>query len=369
MAKMNLSATEEESPSTAAAAASAKEVHIPAEIDWEMLDKSKFFFLGAALFSGVSGMLYPIVVLKTRQQVAQSEVSCIRAAFWIVRNEGFRALYRGFGTSLTGTIPARALYMAALEITKSNVGSATVRLGFPEPTAATIANAAAGLSAAMAAQLVWTPIDVVSQRLMVQGCSISSSSGCGGNLNSHVANVSASKYANGIDAFRKILNTDGPRGLYRGFGISILTYAPSNAVWWASYSIAQRMVWSGFGYYFCKKDEYGTGNGVNTFRPDSKTVMAVQGVSAAMAGGVSALITMPLDTIKTRLQVLDGEENGRRGPTIAHTIRNLVKEGGWMACYRGLGPRWASMSMSATTMITTYEFLKRMSTKNQEAVT
>ncbi|KAK7858107.1 uncharacterized protein LOC112012891 [Quercus suber] len=360
---MNLSATEEESPSTAAAAA--KEVHIPAEIDWEMLDKSKFFFLGAALFSGVSGMLYPIVVLKTRQQVAQSEVSCIRTAFWIVRNEGFRALYRGFGTSLTGTIPARALYMTALEITKSNVGSATVRLGVPEPTAATVANAAAGLSAAMAAQLVWTPIDVVSQRLMVQG----SSRGCGGNLNSRVANVSACKYANGIDAFRKILNTDGPRGLYRGFGISILTYAPSNAVWWASYSIAQRMVWSGFGYYFCKKDEYGNENGVNRFRPDSKTVMAVQGVSAAMAGGVSALITMPLDTIKTRLQVLDGEENGRRGPTIAHTIRNLVKEGGWMACYRGLGPRWASMSMSATTMITTYEFLKRMSTKNQEAVT
>ncbi|GMY34675.1 solute carrier family 25 member 44-like [Fagus crenata] len=362
---MNLSAAEEESPSTAA-----QEIHIPADIDWEMLDKSKFFFLGAALFSGVSTTLYPVVVLKTRQQVAQSQVSCIGTAFWIVRHEGFRALYRGFGTSLTGTIPARALYMTALEVTKSNVGSATIRLGFPEPTAATIANAAAGLSAAMAAQVVWTPIDVVSQRLMVQG----NVSGCGGNsgggnLNSRVANASTCKYRNGIDAFRKILNTDGPRGLYRGFGISILTYAPSNAMWWASYSVAQRVVWSGIGYYFCKKDECGNENGVNTFRPDSKTVMAVQGVSAAMAGGVSALITMPLDTIKTRLQVLDGEENGRRGPTIAQTVRNLVKEGGWMACYRGLGPRWASMSMSATTMITTYEFLKRMSTKNQDALT
>ena len=155
---MNLSATEKESPSTAAAAA--KEVHIPAEIDWEMLDKSKFFFLSAALFSGMSGMLYPTVVLKTRQQVAQSKVSCIRTAFWIGRNEGFRALYRGFGTSLTGTIPARVLYMTALEITKSNVGSATVRLGFPEPTVAKIANVAAGLSSTMAAQLLWTPTEV-----------------------------------------------------------------------------------------------------------------------------------------------------------------------------------------------------------------
>lgn len=350
---MNLSAAEEESE---------KEIHIPADIDWQMLDKSKFFVLGAALFSGVSATLYPIVLLKTRQQVAQSEVPCVRTAFTIVRHEGFRALYRGFGTSLMGTIPARALYMGALEVTKSNVGSATVQLGFSEPTAAAIANAMAGLSAAMAAQIVWTPVDVVSQRLMVQGA-------CHGPSNSGVSsNAPACKYLNGIDAFRKILKTDGLRGLYRGFGISILTYAPSNAVWWASYSVAQRVVWDGIGCYYYKKDGQSNENGSNAIKPDSKMVMAVQGVSAAMAGGVSALITTPLDTIKTRLQVLDSEENGRRGPTIGQTIRNLVKEGGWMACYRGLGPRWASMSMSATTMITTYEFLKRLSAKNQDGL-
>ncbi|KAK7349278.1 hypothetical protein VNO77_06523 [Canavalia gladiata] len=348
---MSMSMAEEES---------GEEVHVPAEIDWHMLDKSKFFFLGAALFSGVSATLYPVVVLKTRQQVLQSQVSCIKTAFSLIRGEGFRALYRGFGTSLLGTIPARALYMTALEVTKSNVGTATVRFGLAEPTAAAIANAAAGLSAAMAAQLVWTPVDVVSQRLMVQG-------GC------HSGNpkvAPAFRYINGIDAFRKILSTDGPRGLYRGFGISILTYAPSNAVWWASYSVTQRLVWGGVGYYSRKKGEEG-GDSVanNVLRPDTKIVMAVQGVSAAMAGGMAALITMPLDTIKTRLQVLDGDENGRRGPTIMQTLRSLVKEGGWMACYRGLGPRWASMSMSATTMITTYEFLKRLSAKNQEVLT
>ncbi|KAF2599982.1 hypothetical protein F2Q68_00008922 [Brassica cretica] len=57
--------------------------------------------------------------------------------------------------------------------------------------------------------------------------------------------------------------------------------------------------------YVCKKKE---DNG-NMVKPDSKMVMAIQGVSAAIAGSVSALITMPLDTIKTRLQVLDGEDS------------------------------------------------------------
>ncbi|PIN24694.1 putative mitochondrial carrier protein [Handroanthus impetiginosus] len=343
---MSLSTAEEEAP--------AKEIHIPAEIEWQMLDKSKFFFLGAALFSGVSAALYPVVVLKTRQQVAQSHVSCIKTAICIMRYEGLRGLYRGFGTSLTGTIPARALYMAALEVTKSNVGTAASKFGFPEPTASAAANAVAGLSAAMAAQVVWTPVDVISQRLMAQG------SGCVGKGPQIQSSLNAlpCKYINGVEAFKKILNTDGIRGLYRGFGMSILTYAPSNAVWWASYSVAQRVVWGGIGCSLSRKDE-------ERLRPDAKTIVAVQGLSAAMAGGITALITMPLDTIKTRLQVLDGDENGKRGPTLGQTVRNLVREGGWMACYRGLGPRCASMSMSATTMITTYEFLKRISAKNQ----
>ncbi|XP_010536175.1 PREDICTED: solute carrier family 25 member 44 [Tarenaya hassleriana] len=326
------------------------QVHMPADVDWQMLDKSKFFFLGAALFSGVSSVLYPIVVLKTRQQVSPARISCASMSLAIARFEGLRGFYKGFGTSLIGTVPARALYMAALEITKSSVGQATLRLGFSDTTAVAVASGAAGLSSAMAAQLVWTPIDVVSQRLMVQGNVA---------LNKHIPSVSSCRYANGMDAFRKILRTDGPRGFYRGFGISILTYAPSNAVWWASYSTAQRSIWSGLR---CNNLGQEKDSDVS-----SKARMAVQAASAAIASGCSALITMPLDTIKTRLQVLDVEDNGRRRPmTVFQAVRNLMKEGGLGACYRGLGPRWVSMSMSATTMITTYEFLKRLSAKRQD---
>ncbi|KAJ0987529.1 hypothetical protein J5N97_005885 [Dioscorea zingiberensis] len=346
---------EEESPPTTA------EIQLPAEIDWEMLDKWRFFVLGAALFSGVSFTLYPAVVLKTRLQCSSPPLSCRRVAAAILRHDGPRGFYRGFATSLTGTIPARALYMTALEVTKSAVGAAASRLGVPEPAAAAAASAAAGLSAAMAAQVVWTPIDVISQRLMVQS--------------SQSPNP---KYHGGVDAFIKILRSDGLRGLYRGFGMSILTYAPSNAVWWASYSLSQRIIWGGIGCYLCRRgdcdnsSEEGSAAGL---RPDYKMVAVVQGVSAAMAGGASCLVTMPLDTIKTRMQVMDSGDDGyggrssnkgSAGMTIGRTVRNLLKEGGWGACYRGLGPRWASMSMSATTMITTYEFLKRLSAKNQD---
>ena len=270
--------------------------------------------------------MYPAVVVKTHLQVAQLPAASTATAAAILRRDGPRGFYRGFGASLAGTVPARALYMAALEATKSSVGSAAVRLGVSEPAASAAASAAAGVSAAVAAQVVWTPVDVISQRLMVQ-----TSATC--------------RYRGGADAFRKILVADGVRGLYRGFGLSILTYAPSNAVWWSSYAMAQRFLWRVVGAE--RSESY-------------PSLMAVQGASAALAGGASALVTMPLDTVKTRLQVMEADA---ARPTLASTMRGLLKEGGWAACYRGLGPRWGSMSLSAATMVTTYEFLKRLSAK------
>uniref|UniRef100_A0ACD5TV85 Uncharacterized protein n=1 Tax=Avena sativa TaxID=4498 RepID=A0ACD5TV85_AVESA len=320
----------EEERGAAAAAAAAEEIRrLPAEVNWEMLDKSRFFVLGAALFSGVSAALYPAVVVKTHLQVAPPPQAATATVRTILCRDGVRGFYRGFGASLAGTVPARALYMAALEATKSSVGTAALRFGVSEPAASAVASAAAGVSAAVAAQVVWTPVDVISQRLMVQ------------------TSATACRYAGGADAFRKILAADGVRGLYRGFGLSIITYAPSNAVWWASYAMAQRFAWRVVGAD--RSESY-------------PALMAVQGASAAVAGGAAALVTMPLDTVKTRLQVMETDGVAAR-PTLGSTMRGLLKEGGWAACYRGLGPRWGSMSLSAATMVTTYEVLKRLSAK------
>lgn len=361
--------------------ASKRGLHLPADVHWDMLDKSKFFVLGAALFSGVSTTLYPVMVLKTRQQVSASpSSSSFKLCCRILQHEGVQGLYRGFSTSLLGTIPARVLYMSTLEITKSTVGNTVLGLGFSSSTAAASANAVGGLAASVAAQLVWTPVDVISQRLMVQGCrsqsspehnqTLSMNHGAREDRSCSPSSVSEHKktralenyrrysgqstnYKGGLDAFRSIIQIDGWRGLYRGFGMSVVTYAPSNALWWASYCLAQRTMWQNLGY--CR-DEAG-----HCPVPSCSMVMGVQGASAACAGGMTALVTTPLDTVKTRLQVTTGIENKK--PSARETVASLIKEGGWRACYKGLGPRWAMMAMSATTMITTYEFLKRSSKK------
>lgn len=57
-------------------------------------------------------------------------------------------------------------------------------------------------------------------------------------------------------------------------------------------------------------------------------------------------------------QVMVNEGDGR--PTIKQTVKKLLKEEGWRGFYKGLGPRFFSMSLWGTSMITTYEFLSTL---------
>jgi solute carrier family 25 protein 44 len=198
------------------------------EINWDKLDKTKFYVVGAGLFTGVTVALYPVSVVKTRLQVASKDVA-ERNAFSVIkgilRTDGIPGLYRGFGTVITGAIPARIIFLTALETTKVAAFKTVEPFQFSEPTEAAIANGMAGMIASLFSQAVFVPIDVVSQKLMVQGYS------------------GHAKYNGGLDVARKVFKSDGIRGFYRGFGLSVMTYSPSSAVWWASYGSSQRFIW------------------------------------------------------------------------------------------------------------------------------
>lgn len=306
----------------------------PTEIDWDKLDKTKFYVVGAGIFSGLTVALYPISVVKTRLQIATKD-SVERNAFSVVRGllkaEGVPGLYRGFGTVITGAVPARIIFLTALETTKVAAFKMVEPLKLSEATQAAIANGVAGMTASLFAQAVFVPIDVVSQRLMVQGY------------------AGHTSYNGGVDVARKILKSDGIRGFYRGFGLSVMTYSPSSAVWWASYGSSQRVIWRLLGH--------GTESEVPS--PSESTLILVQGAGGIIAGATASCITTPLDTIKTRLQVMGHEKR----PTTRQVVRRLISDDGWQGFYRGLGPRFFSMSAWGTSMILAYEFLKRSCTK------
>ncbi|KAL5080344.1 hypothetical protein RYX36_008765 [Vicia faba] len=308
------------------------------EVNWNRLDVMKFYVGGVGLFSGITVLLYPISVVKTRMQVASKETAERTASSVVkglLKKDGIRGLYKGFTTVLTGTIPARIVFLTFLETTKEASFKMVKPFVLSETSQAAIANGIAGMASSIVSQAVYTPIDVISQKLMVQGYS------------------GHAQYSGGLDVARKLIKSEGFRGLYRGFTLSVMTYSPSSAVWWATYGSSQRFLWR-----FLEDDVKS-----EEATPSLPKIVLVQAGGGLIAGATASCITTPLDTIKTRLQVVG---HGKK-ISIKQVVKELISEDGWKGVYRGFCPRLVSTSAWGTSMVLAYEYLKRLCVKDKEA--
>lgn len=109
-------------------------------------------------------VLYPISVVKTRLQIASHDAVERNASSVIkglLKREGILGFYKGFGTVVTGTIPARILFSLALERTKVIIFKMVEPLRLSDPTEAAIANGLGGMMASTCSQVFFVPMDVV----------------------------------------------------------------------------------------------------------------------------------------------------------------------------------------------------------------
>ena len=335
----------------------------PGDVDFDNLDKTKFFLGGAALFSGVTTCLYPLTVIKTRQMVGDGVVGggrnngAFAVARDVIKTRGVAGLYRGLGTVVVGTLPIRAVYLSTLEMTKARARDACVALDLP-PMAHGLADAAGGAVASSLSQILGVPVDVLAQRQMVQGVSV--------RAGVHGETRELRGYENGFHALRETLKKEGVRGMYRGFGASVMTLVPSSALWWGFYGTYQRVIWSFVPAEMGGERVSGDSDSEpKALPPAESTVMGVQIFSGAFAGMSSGFLTTPLDIVKTRLQVLSGQPGGE-AHTFGSTARAMYKEHGLGGFLRGVRPRMTSVSIWGTTMVTAYEFLKRLASAEDD---
>lgn len=276
------------------------------------------------------------------------------------------------------------VYLTTLEAMKSASSGFAQSISSNETQAAGTANFIAGAVASLLTQSIIVPVDVVSQRLMVhdrqpkaQTHSATSSSSTSSSSSSSSTSSSHSKpqlnharsvttaaltpgRQNGLALARQIVQQEGIRGLYRGFGASVATFVPSSAIWWSAYGAYQKTIWHQY--------ESLTGNHASGSLQarSSREVLTVQTSSALLAGCTSAVLTNPLDVIKTRLQVASRLQGGP-APSFLSVGRQLIAEEGAKGLLRGVAPRVTSTGMWGTAMVTTYEFLKRVSIKPEFA--
>ncbi|KAI9707095.1 MAG: Fe(2+) transporter [Candelina mexicana] len=172
---------------------------------------------GACATIASDALMNPFDVIKQRMQVHGSVypniTQCARSVF---RNEGFRAFYVSYPTTLCMTVPFTAIQFTAYE-SLSKVFNPSKRY---DPATHI---AAGGLAGAFAAGLT-TPLDVIKTLLQTRG----------------TARDLEIRKAKGLwEAAKIIKRRDGARGFFRGLRPRIITTMPSTAICWASYEMAK----------------------------------------------------------------------------------------------------------------------------------
>lgn len=196
-------------------------------IEWEDLDKRKFYSFGVFMTMSIRATVYPATLIRTRLQVQKGKSlynGTLDAFVKIVRAEGVKGLYRGFMVN-TFTLISGQAYITTYELVRKYVSTYSTNNAFK--------SLVAGGSASLVAQSITVPIDVISQQLMMQG------------QGEHLTRFRVKPKLPGAkhkatfgqtrDIIAQIFATDGLRGFYRGYMASLLTYIPNSAVWWPFY--------------------------------------------------------------------------------------------------------------------------------------
>jgi len=291
---------------------------VPQVIEWQDLDKTKYYVLGPAFNLGTLCILYPTKLVKIRLQ-AQVGNSMYKGTFdafrKIIKREGFRSLYKGIGPN-TLTVVANQFYITSYEWSKSAAK--------PYCEHESLRNLGAGVLSACVSQFISVPADVVSQKLMVQG-----------------QNSTAKATTSAKQLIRDTFAKEGIKGFYKGYRISLLTFAPSSGIFWSTYGLVRR--WQAGG---------------SDTPPSLGYTMLQQTFASAFGGAVSAIVTNPLDVIKTNLQLFSkvGDKS-----SILGTANKLSKQEGISWLYKGLTGRILHNSANSVILVVAYETLKYIS--------
>ncbi|XP_033824196.1 solute carrier family 25 member 44-like [Periophthalmus magnuspinnatus] len=246
-------------------------------IEWEDLDKRKFYSLGVFMTLTTRATVYPFSLIRTRLQVqkGKSLYSGTFDAFCkILKSEGICGLYRGFMVN-TFTLVSGQAYITTYELVRKYVSN------YSQDN--TVKSIIAGGAASLVAQTITIPIDIVSQHLMMQGQ--------GEHLSRFKVKpkmmLAATKrgltFGQTRDITVQIFAEDGFRGFYRGYVASLLTYIPNSALWWPFY------------HFYAEQ--------LSNLAPSSCPHLLLQAIAGPMAAATASTITNPMDVVRARVQV------------------------------------------------------------------
>eukprot|EP00742_Colponemidia_sp_Colp-10_P005373 GILJ01005741.1.p1 GENE.GILJ01005741.1~~GILJ01005741.1.p1 ORF type:complete len:321 (-),score=20.21 GILJ01005741.1:152-1114(-) len=253
------------------------------------------------LFAGTVGGVAGIVVgqpldtvrvrYQTRPDLYKGSVDCLQKTFkW----EGMRGFFKGMSSPIIGNAPLNALLFAV-----QGSSSRFLDRHFPEMNRNTHLYIT-GTYAGFMSTFVTTPMELLKVKMQCQH------------------GIEKPAYNNYTQCIQKVVQSHGIQGLYRGWWGTMWRDAPSFGFYFLSYDLLKR--------------EFKKRNGLS----DSDHLPLWQMmVAGGVSGQIAWLACYPLDVIKSCVQA-QVEDPKKPLIKMSTVYKNLMREGGVRALYRGL---------------------------------
>lgn len=261
-------------------------------------------FVASLVAGGCAGMcvdltLFPLDTIKTRLQSQQG----------FYKAGGFRGIYAGVPSAAVGSFPNAAAFFVTYECTKSLLGTGGAAAAAAAQHASPVTHMLAASLGEIVACLIRVPTEVVKQR--TQACPSSST----------------------YNMLLATLREEGVRGLYRGYGSTVLREIP--------FSLVQFPLWEYLKTLWSRRQGH--------------TLYSWQSaVCGAFAGAVAAFVTTPLDVAKTRIMLAKAGSTTASG-NIPLVLYDVWRSRGITGLFAGSIPRMTFISVGGFIFLGSYE--------------
>ncbi|KAK9244535.1 mitochondrial carrier domain-containing protein [Lipomyces tetrasporus] len=258
---------------------------------------------------------YPFEFAKTRLQlVDKSKVASrnpISLVLRVAREEGISTVYTGCSTLVIGCTAKAAVRFLGFDSLKKLLADENGKLSGAR-------GVLAGLGAGVLESVfALTPFETIKTALIDD------------------AQQSKPRYRGFLHGTYTLVKEGGIAAIYKGVVPVTLRQSSNAAVRMGSYSFLKQKV-----------------QAMNKDDPNKPLSGATTFLVGAIAGVITVYTTMPLDTLKTRMQSLDSKKEYRN---TLHCAQRLLKEEGVLTFWKGTTPRLGRLVLSGGIIFTIYE--------------
>ncbi len=252
----------------------------------------------------------------------------------VKRVEGWRALFKGLGPTLVGTVPAKSINFYTYGNGKRIIAEAA-HVSQDTPWVQLAAGVAAGLVTSTATNPIW----LIKTRLQLDKNNADASRGV------------ERQYKNSVDCVRQVLRNEGVRGLYKGMTASYLGAAEST-LHWLLYEQMKRALERR------KARIDALGRGPNAWDHFVEWMGPLGGAGAAKL--FASLLTYPHEVVRTRLRQAPTADGQRKYTGLVQCFVRVWREERIPGLYGGLTPHLLRTVPAAGITFGIYEIMLKL---------